>query len=212
LALFAIVFAVLVVLWRRLASMHEFGLLAGNVGAVLGMMLAFIIALSPLFLRLLIFGNETVREIAAAFFTAGFVAIEIMLAVLVHRSHAYRSKARWRVIHHALWLMGGIFLISLFVPLATTFFLDIPARFLVWTLGLVLVPMYQRVATRVVANPAKPPAQAANPTAASVPASSSNSSSYAAEQEQTHYNHHGRSQRRGRGGRYRRPQGSRRRM
>jgi hypothetical protein len=212
LALFAIVFAVLTATWWRLGGMFAIGMLAGRTSAIVGMVVAFNVALAPVFLRLVVSGNAPVREAAANLFTASFFVVILLMAVLVHRSHAYRSKVRWRLIHHSLWLMSGILLLSFFVPLAFMPFAEIPGRFILWALALVIAAVYQRAANRYIANPARPPTQAAG--ASPVPAGSaaSNSGRAFTSDEKTNRHPHGRPQRHGRGGRYRRSSGSRRRM
>jgi hypothetical protein len=156
LTLFAIVFAVLVVTWWRLSSMYEIGLLGGRTGMFAGMVLAFHIALAPVFLRLMVSSNDGIRSLATALLTASFVIVTALMAVLVHRSHAYRSKAQWRIASHVLWLMSGIFLVSLFVPLSFAPVAEFPGRFFLWIVALAAVPIYQRIASNFVANPAQP--------------------------------------------------------
>jgi hypothetical protein len=161
LALFAIVFAVLIVTWWRLSSMYEIGLLGGRTGMFAGMVLAFIIALAPVFLRLMVSSDDSIRSLATALLTVSFIIITVLMAVLVHRSHAYRSKAQWRIASHVLWLMSGIFLASLFVPLSFAPVAEFPARFFLWIVALAAVPIYQRIASNFVANPARGPSPVA---------------------------------------------------
>lgn len=156
LALFAIVFTVLIVSWWRLSSMYEIGLLGGKAGMLAGMVLAFNIVLAPVFLRLILSSNDSIRSLAAALLTVSFVIITVLMAILVHRSHAYRSKAQWRIASHTSWLMSGIFLVSLFVPLSFAPVAEFPGRFFLWVVALAVVPIYQRIASNFVANPAQP--------------------------------------------------------
>jgi hypothetical protein len=172
LMLFAVVFAVLIATWWRLSSMFEIGILAGTTGVIAGMMMAFSIALAPVFIRLIIASNGGIRSLAATLLTVSFIVITGLLAVLVHRSHAYRTKAQWRIVHHALWLMSGIFLISLFVPLAFAPVAEFPARFVLWILALAAVPLYQKAAASFVTNPAQPLRAPAPVAVSGAPASS----------------------------------------
>jgi hypothetical protein len=215
LTLFAIVFAVLIVTWWRLSSMYEIGLLGGRTGMLAGMVLAFIIALAPVFLRLMVSSNDGIRSLATALLTVSFVIVTVVMAVLVHRSHAYRSKAQWRIASHVLWLMSGIFLVSLFVPLSFAPVAEFPARFFLWIVALAAVPIYQRIASNFVANPAQP-ARGPSPVAVSgAPPIASNERPAAHAPTQSSDDrgpHHERHPRRNRG-RFRRHSGpSRRRM
>lgn len=217
LALFAIVFAVLIVIWWRLSSMYEIGLLGGRTGMFAGMVLAFNIALAPVFLRLMVSNNDGIRSLATALLTVSFVIVTVVMAVLVHRSHAYRSKAQWRIASHVLWLMSGIFLISLFVPLSFAPVAEFPARFFVWIVALAAVPVYQRLASNFVANPAQPARGPSPVSVSSAPPITSNerpASAHGPNQSSDERGpHHERHPRRNRGGRFRRHSGpSRRRM
>ncbi|MDZ7292901.1 MAG: hypothetical protein ONB44_24075 [candidate division KSB1 bacterium] len=218
LAVYGIVFIMLIFIWWRLGSMYEIGLLGGKVSAIVGMVLAFNIALAPVLLKLVLATHEAVRELAAILLTASFVIVTVLLAFLVHRSHAYRSKSQWRVMHHALWLMAVIFLASLFVPLSLAPFAEIPARFLSWGVALVFMLLYQGMAARFMSKstqnrqagtPAS--AQASSSPAAAAASSSSSSSTSTASDEKKERSSHDRYPRRGRG-RFRRYSGSRRRM
>jgi hypothetical protein len=220
LALYAIVFAALVAIWWRLSSFFEMGILAGKSGMIAGMVIAFNIALAPVFLKLIISDNESIWGWAAAFLTGGVVIITALMAILVYRSSAYRSKAQWRMIHHGLWLTGGIFLASLLVPLSVAPFAEFPARFLLWILALFTIPIYQQVAGRFAANPAPVRPAGSHPaTSASGPglaggSSSANPSGHASSNsdDRIHHHPHDRPPRRGGRGRFRRHSGSRRRM
>jgi hypothetical protein len=204
LMLFAVVFAVLIATWWRLSSMFEIGLLAGKTGMIAGMVLAFNIALAPVFLRLIISSNHGIRSLATTLLTASFIIVTVLMAILVYRSHAYRTKAQWRIVYQALWLTSGIFFISLLVPLSFAPVAEFPGRFFLWIVALAAAPLYHRVAATFVANPAQP-ALATNE--APVPNASSHSSD-----DRMHQPHHERQPRRHRG-RFRRHSGpSRRRM
>ncbi len=177
LMLFAVVFAVLIATWWRLSSMFEIGVLAGKTGMFAGMMLAFNIALAPVFIHLIISNNDNIRSLAAALLTVSFVIVTALMAILVYRSHAYRTKAQWRITHHALWLMSGIFLVSLFVPLAFAPVAEFSGRFVLWIIALAAVPLYQRVAINFVANPAQPSRVPAAMSVSGAPAGSANEGS-----------------------------------
>jgi hypothetical protein len=215
LMLFAVVFAVLIATWWRLSSMFEIGILAGKSGMVAGMVLAFNIALAPVFLRLIIASNDGIRSLAATLLTASFIVVTVLMAILVYRSYAYRSKAQWRIIHHALWLMSGIFLASLFVPLSFAPLAEFPGRFLLWIVALAAVPLYQRAAANFVANPAQPARAPSAVSASSSPpitANESSSSHASGHSSDDRMHQHERQPRRHRG-RFRRHSGpSRRRM
>jgi hypothetical protein len=195
--------------------MYEIGLLGGRTGMLAGMVLAFNIALAPVFLRLMVSSNAGIRSLATALLTASFVIVTVLMAILVYRSHAYRSKAQWRIASHALWLMSGIFLVSLFVPLSFAPVAEFPGRFFLWIVALAAVPIYQRIASNFVANLAQP-ARGPSPVAVSgAPplASNERSSAHAPNQSSDDRGpHHERHPRRNRG-RFRRHSGpSRRRM
>ncbi len=216
LMLFAVVFAVLIAIWWRLSNMYEIGLLGGRTGMIVCMVLAFNIALAPVFLRLIISNNEGIRSLATVLLTVSFIIVTALMAILVYRSHAYRSKAHWRIVHHALWLMGGIFLVSLFVPFSFRPVAEFPGGFFLWIVALAAVPLYQRVAANFVANPAQP---ARAPSATSTPSSPAISvheapsphASGSSSDERMRHGQHERPQRRNRG-RFRRHSGPRRRM
>lgn len=215
LMLFAIVFAVLIVTWWRLSSMYEIGLLGGRTGMFAGMVLAFNIALAPVFLRLMVSNNDGIRSLATALLTVSFIIVTVLMAVLVYRSHAYRSKAQWRIAFHTLWLMSGIFLVSLFVPLSFAPVAEFPGRFFLWIVALAALPIYQRLASNFVANPAQsargpsPVAVSGAPPIASNARPSAHAPAQSADDKGTH---HERQPRRNRG-RFRRHSGpSRRRM
>jgi hypothetical protein len=212
LAIYAIVFAVLAVVWWRLGSMFSMGILMGKTSMMAGMVVAFNIALAPLFLRLLVSATGGVGEMAAAFMTASFVLITSLLAVAVNRSTAYRSKAQWRLIHHSLWLMSGIFLLSLFIPFSRVAVMELPWRFLVWVLALIVPAVYRLLATRYVAMPARPPVPGFSPQSVSSNSPPSMPSREATKEERL--NQQQAQHRRPRRGRYRhhRPGGPRRRM
>jgi hypothetical protein len=160
--------------------------------------------------------NDGIRSLATAFLTVSFVIVTAVMAVLVYRSHAYRSKAQWRIASHASWLMSGIFLVSLFVPLSFAPVAEFPGRFFLWIVALAAVPIYQRIASNFVANPAQP---ARGPSPVSVSgappiAANERPSTHAPNQPSDERGpHHERHPRRNRGGRFRRHSGpSRRRM
>jgi len=213
LVLFAIVFVLLIVTWWRLSSMYEIGLLGGRTGMFAGMVLAFNIALAPVFLRLMVSSTAGIRSLATALLTVSFVIITVLMAVLVYRSNAYRSKAQWRLASHASWLMSGIFLASLFVPLSFAPVAEFPARFFLWIVALAAVPIYQRIASNFVANPARGPSPVSVSGAPPI-ASNERPSTHAPNQSSDERGpHHERPPRRNRGGRFRRHSGpSRRRM
>ncbi|MDZ7359819.1 MAG: hypothetical protein ONB46_03705 [candidate division KSB1 bacterium] len=155
-ALYVVIFAVIIVIWRRLGSMFDLGILGGKVSAMIGMVIALNIALAPVFLKILISDHEATRAFAASLLAAGFGFTMLLLMFLVRRSHAYKSKAHWRMVHHTLLITGGIFLLSLLVPMSFKPFADIPGRFLFWAVALLIMPLVQRVGSSMVANPAQP--------------------------------------------------------
>jgi hypothetical protein len=79
------------------------------------------------------------------------------------------------LVHHTLLITGAIFLLSLLVPMSFKPFADIPGRFLLWALALIVMPVLQRLGSGMVANPAQPhkaqPAAVAS--SSNAPASSS---------------------------------------
>jgi hypothetical protein len=216
LILYAIIFSALIVIWRRLGSMFDLGILGGKVSAMIGMVIALNIALAPVFLKILISDNEATRAFAASFLAAGFGFTMLLLMFLVRRSHAYKSKAHWRLVHHTLLITGAIFLLSLLLPMSFKPVADIPGRFLLWALALIAMPVLQRVGSGMVANPAQPqkaqPATVASSSHAPASSPSIRSSDHDEGDERGEREPHARPPRRHRG-RFRRHSGpSRRRM
>jgi hypothetical protein len=215
--LYTIIFAVLILIWRRLASMFELGILGGKVSGLVGMIIALNIALAPVFLKIFI-SNDAVRPLAADLLAVGFGLVMLFLMFLVRRSHAYKSKTQWRLAHHALLITGGIFLLSLLVPLSFAPILEIPGRFLIWALALAAMPLFQRVGSGMMANPAQPqrsapPASATTSSASTAVGAHSSSTSFDhAANEREGQEQHRRPPRRGRGRFHRHSGPSRRRM
>ncbi len=215
-ALYTLVFAVLIMIWRRLGSMFDLGILGGKVSGLIGMVIALNIALTPVFLKILISTNVTDQLLAANWLAISFGLIMLLMMFLVRRSHAYKSKTHWRLVHHALLIAGVLFLLSALVPLSFARFAEIPGRFLLWILALVATPILQRAGSGMVANPAQPQRASASTSSTSNAATAMNSSSHSAEhsgEERDSQEHHRRPPRRGGRGRFHRHSGpSRRRM
>jgi hypothetical protein len=182
------------------------------------MVIALNIVLAPVFLKILISDNGPVSPFAGILLTVSFSLVMLLLMFLVRRSHAYKSKTHWRVVHHSLLALAAVFLLSLLVPLSFAPFAEIPARFLVWALALAAMPLFQRLGSGVVPNLAQPQraGQAASSTSSSSagPAHSSSSNSYdRSVEEKEGQEGHRRPPRRGGRGHFRRHSGpSRRRM
>jgi len=154
--LYALVFSVLIMIWRRLGSMFDLGILGGRVSGLIGMFIALNIALAPVFLGILISHGEAVRSFAANWLAVSFGLIMLLMMFLVRRSHAYKSKAHWRLVHHALLATGLLFLLSTVVPLTLAPVAEFPVRFLLWAAALMVTPVSQRLGSNMVANPAQP--------------------------------------------------------
>jgi len=154
--LYALVFAVLIMIWRRLGSMFDLGILGGKVSGLIGMFMALNIALAPVFLKVLISHKEAVQSFAANWLTVSFGLIMLLMMFLVRRSHAYKSKAHWRLVHHALLVSGLLFLLSPVVSATLAPVWEIPAGVLLWAVALLATPVIQRVGSNMVANPAQP--------------------------------------------------------
>jgi len=217
LILYAVIFAALIVIWRRLGSMFDLGILGGKVSSLIGMVIALHIALTPVFLKILISDKEAIQAFAANFLAAGFGLTMLLLMFLVRRSHAYKSKAHWRLVHHSLLIAGGIFLLSVPVSMSFKPFADIPGRFMLWALALIAMPLFQRLGSGMVANPAQPhKGQPVSATSSSdTPASSSSfrSTEHDEDDDRGGREPHARPQQRRHRGRFRRHSGpSRRRM
>jgi hypothetical protein len=221
--LYVIVFAVLIVIWRRVVSMFELGILGGKVSALAGMVIALNIALAPVFLRILISvsdndavsNNAEVRSLAAALLAVGFGLSMLLLMFLVRRSHAYKSKSHWRLVHHALLIAGGVFLLSVLIPLSFAPVANIPVRFLLWAVMLAAMPLMQRMGSGMVPNPAQPqraPSVASSSSSPAVAVNSSSQPSDRASEEREGHEGHRRPPRRGRGRFHRHSGPSRRRM
>jgi hypothetical protein len=221
LLLYAIVFAVLITIWRRLGGMFDLGILGGKVSALIGMVIALDIALAPVFLRILIADNSPVRAFAANVQTAGFGLVMLLMMFLVRRSHAYKSKSHWRVVHHALLIAGGIFLLSMLAPMSWAPVAEIPGRAVIWVLALVAMPVIQRFGSGMLATPAQPhrtlssassaPASASSLAGSSHSSPSANSFDHSTEDKEGQEGHR-RPPRRGRGRFHRHSGPSRRRM
>jgi uncharacterized membrane protein len=208
LALFAITFAVLTTIWWRLGAMFGIGILGGRTSAIVVMIVAFNIALAPVFLGWVISEkNETTPDLAAKLFTLSFIIIFALLAFLVNRSRAYQNKTRWRYTHHSLWLLSGFFILSFFVPLSIKPFAEIPARFILWAVALAIAGFYQRLANFY----ANAPAAARGPEGAPAPGSAAGNSFGPPTQDQKSRQDSQSRPSRHRRGRYRGPSGPRRR-
>lgn len=217
--LYALVFAVLIMVWRRLGSMFDLGILGGKVSGLIGMFIALNIALAPVFLGILISQNEAVRPFAANWLAVSFGLIMFFMMFLVRRSHAYKSKAHWRLVHHSLLITGLLFLGSAFVPLTLTPVAEVPARFLLWAVALLVSPVIQRFGSNMVANPAQPQRTTSSASSANAAVNSdSHGSDHAGEERESRDGREGQDQhrrppRRGGRGRFHRHSGpSRRRM
>lgn len=226
-ALYVVVFAVLIVIWRRLGSMFDLGILGGRVSGVVGMVIALSVALTPLFLKIVLSTDDAVHTTAANLLAVSFGLIMLLLMFLVRRSHAYKSKAHWRLVHHALLIMGIIFLLSTAVPLSMAPLANIPVKFFIWALALVSIPLVQRLGSGMVANPAQPQrmtpsTSSGSPAGASSAGANAPASSYSSDRERSSEDRedrggndpqHRRPPRRGGRGRFHRHSGpSRRRM
>jgi hypothetical protein len=154
--LYALVFAVLIMIWRRLGSMFDLGILGGKVSGLIGMFIALNIALAPVFLKVLISQKEAVQSFAANWLAVSFGLIMLLMMFLVRRSHAYKSKTHWRLVHHTLLVTGLLFLASPVVSLTLAPVKEIPAGFLLWMIALLATPVIQRLGSNMVANPAQP--------------------------------------------------------
>jgi len=205
-ALYALVFVVLITIWRRLGSMFDLGILGGKVSALIGMTIALSIALAPVFLGIFISPHEAVHRFAADWLAVNFGLIMLLMMFLVRRSHAYKSKTHWRLVHHALLIAGALFLLSALIPLSFARVAEIPGRFWLWLLALAATPILQRVGSGMVANPASPqraststPATSSTSNAATVMSSSSHSAEPAGEEREGQEQHR-RPPRRGGGG------------
>jgi len=224
--LYTIVFAALVIIWRRLGNMFDLGILGGRVSGLVGMVMALNIVLAPVFLKILISdklisdNDDAMSSFVAVLLAVSFGLVMLLLMFLVRRSHAYSSKAHWRLIHHSLLAAGGIFLLSLLMPLSFAPFADIPGRALLWALALVVMPVIQRLGSNLVANPAQPQkthaasTSAASPSTVSIHSSSSHyGEPHSADGEREGHEPHTRPPRRRGRGQFRRHSGpSRRRM
>jgi len=219
-ALYALVFAVLIMIWRRLGSMFDLGILGGKVSALIGMIIALNIALTTVFLKILISTNVTGQLLAANWLAVNFGLIMVLMMFLVRRSHAYKSKTHWRLVHHSLLIAGVLFLLSALVPFSFARVAEIPGRFGLWILALAATPILQRVGSGMVPNPAQPQRASTSASATSSTSSAAtamSSSSHSAEhsgEERDGQEQHRRPPRRGGGrGRFHRHTGpSRRRM
>lgn len=179
--LYALVFAVLIMIWRRLGSMFDLGILGGKVSGLIGMFIALNVALAPVFLGILISQNEAVRPLAANWLAVSFGLIMLLMMFLVRRSHAYKSKAHWRLVHHTLLITGLLFLGSAFVPLTLAPVAEMPVRFLLWGVALLASPVIQRLGANMVANPAQPQRASASTSSTNSLANASLSDSHASE-------------------------------
>ncbi|MDZ7343606.1 MAG: hypothetical protein ONA90_03735 [candidate division KSB1 bacterium] len=147
LVIFAIAFAALTTIWWRLGAMFGIGLLGGRTSAIMSMIVAFNIALAPVFLGWVLSDKSgPIIDLAAKLFTFSFIIVFMLMAFLVNRSRAYQNKSRWRYTHHSLWLLSGFFILSFFVPLTVRPLAEIPARFILWAVALAVAGFYQRLA------------------------------------------------------------------
>jgi len=220
LVLYSVVFAVLITIWRRLSSLFDVGLLGGKFSAAVGMVIALNIALAPVLLSVYLANKENVKEWAAIFLTVDVALITVLMAILIYRSNIYRSKSHWRLAHHSLWFLSVIFFVSLAIPLDTGIPLtiepvvEIPVGFLLWGVGLAALPLFNRIGSNFVANPAQPQrapisSSSSSSNSTAVSASSSMNSSQATEpsgesEREGHESHSRPPQRRGGGGRHQR--------
>jgi len=179
--LYALVFAVLIMIWRRLGSMFDLGILGGKVSGLIGMFIAVNVALSPVFLKIVISDKEIIRAFAAGWLAVSFGLIMLLMMFLVRRSHAYKSKAHWRLVHHTLLITGLLFLASPVVSSVLAPVQEVPAGFLLWVIAFLATPLIQRLGSNLVANPAQPQRATSSASTANSMANAPLSDSHAAD-------------------------------
>lgn len=213
LAVYAVIFTFLVLVWWQLGGMAAAGMLRSMPSNVLGMLMAFAIALQPVFLRLLIAGSGDLQTIASRALPASFALVAMALAYMIRSGAVYQSKRQWRLVHHSLWAVGALFLATIFIPFSTNLLSVLPLPVAAWFVILVIPLIARRMGMTLVATPAKPPSPRAMPADNAHAAAEAPRPLQAANtnNEQSHEEGHDRRPRRGHY-RHRRQGGSRRRV
>jgi hypothetical protein len=157
LAVYAVVFTFAVLVWWQLGGMAAVGMLRTMTNNVLGMLVAFAIALLPVFLRLLIAEPGDLQTISGRALPVCFALVALALAYMIRTSAVYQSKRQWRLVHHSLWAAGALFIATIFIPYAMNLFSVLPLRVLAWFLILMIPLIARRMGVSLVATPARPP-------------------------------------------------------
>ncbi|MGH7496977.1 MAG: hypothetical protein ACREOO_31900 [bacterium] len=217
LAIYAVFFTFNVLVWWQMGGMAAVGIFRNRTNNLLGMLVAFAIALLPVFLRLLLSDASELQQFSTNALPVSFAIVGIAIALMIRTGNVYQSKRQWRLVHHALWAASFLYIASIFIPFSTRVFSTIPLRELAWFMILMVPLVARRMGVSLVATPAKPPSPRPLPTENShansheagrnLQGASANNSETGREESQD------RRQRRGHGHyRHRRQGGSRRRV
>ena len=155
--LFAVIFGFVLTAWWQLSDMAAMGMFRSKANTALGMVMAFSFALAPVFLRFLLADTAELVRVAAILLPASFSLSAALLALMIRMSPVYASKRQWRLAHLAFWIVSGLYLASILVPLAPV--AGIPLRALAWLVVLSIPPIFRRATVSLVATPARPPGQ-----------------------------------------------------
>ncbi len=153
---FAVIFAYLAGVWWRLSSMSANGIFWAKASFAFSALLALSFVLLPLFLRQATPENPA-HALAAQAVPVCLALSEIIQAIMIRQGHVYQTKSKWRLIHHSLWIGGGLFLLTLLIPHDKVVANSIPLQALAWLIILPIPKLLQRVGVSFVATPAQPP-------------------------------------------------------
>jgi len=217
LAVYAVIFTFVVLVWWQLGGMAAVGMLRNTLNNFLGMLSAFAIVLLPIFLRLAMADTGDLQKTAMRAVPLALALVGVALALMIRTSNVYQSKRQWRLVHHSIWAASLLFLATAFLPSGKLVLGFVPVPAVAWFLILAIPLIARRMGVSLVATPAQPPSPRSYPTenthahandAARNP-QSSNSSNDSPREENAE-----RRPQRGRGGHYRhrRQGGSRRRV
>jgi hypothetical protein len=175
-------FSFVTLVWWQLSSMYGMGVFRGPASNVLGMLLAFNMTLTPLWLGMVLSSDAgSPNRLVHGLLPVSFAISGVILAVLIRLGQIYQSKHQWRLVHHSLWITSALLLATAFIPASLSLANRVSMQPLAWLLIFFVPLAVRRFGVSLVANPARPPAP--RPIQSSTHAPSSNAHSYSSSGE-----------------------------
>lgn len=163
LAIYATLFTFNVLVWWQMGGMAAVGIFRNKSSNLLGMLVAFVIALLPVLLRQLMADAGELQKISAQALSVCFAVVGIAIALMIRTGNVYQSKRQWRLVHHALWVASLLFFATIFIPFSTEALFAIPLRVFAWFVIIMIPLLARRMGVSLVATPAKPPSPRPSP-------------------------------------------------